>query len=58
MNNKIGKIISELRTKKGLSLRKLAQIVNVSNVNILYIEEGKINTSLPVLKDIAKVSNS
>ena len=45
MNNKIGKIISELRTKKGLSLRKLAQIVNVSNVNILYIEKGKINTS-------------
>ena len=57
MNNKIGKIISELRTKKGLSLRKLAQIVNVSNVNILYIEKGKINTSLPVLKDIAKALN-
>lgn len=57
MNNRIGEIISELRTKKGLSLRKLAQIVNVSNVNILYIEKGKINTSLPVLKDIAKALN-
>ena len=57
MNKKIGEIIREIRNKKGISLRKLAQIVNVSNVNILYIEKGKINTSLPVLKGIAKALN-
>ncbi|MDC1050698.1 helix-turn-helix transcriptional regulator [Candidatus Marinimicrobia bacterium] len=57
MNKKIGEIIREIRNKKGISLRKLAEIVNVSNVNILYIEKGKINTSLPVLKGIAKALN-
>ena len=57
MNKKIGKIIREIRNEKGISLRKLAEIVNVSNVNILYIEKGKINTSLPILKGIAKALN-
>jgi len=57
MNKQIGKIIREIRNEKGISLRKLAEIVNVSNVNILYIEKGKINTSLPVLKGIAKALN-
>ena len=57
MNKKIGEIIREIRNKKGISLRKLAEIVNVSNVNILYIEKGKINTSLPILKGIAKALN-
>ena len=57
MNKKIGEIIREIRNEKGISLRKLAEIVNVSNVNILYIEKGKINTSLPVLKGIANALN-
>ena len=57
MNKKIGEIIREIRNKKGISLRRLAEIVNVSNVNILYIEKGKINTSLPILKGIAKALN-
>tara|TARA_A100001011_G_scaffold397695_1_gene499566 strand:- start:4765 stop:5136 length:372 start_codon:yes stop_codon:yes gene_type:complete len=57
MNKKIGEIIREIRNKKGISLRKLADIVGVSNVNILYIEKGKINTSLPVLKGIADALN-
>jgi len=57
MNKKIGKIIREVRNEKGISLRKLAEIVGVSNVNILYIEKGKINTSLPVLKGIASALN-
>ena len=57
MNGKIGEIIREIRNEKGISLRKLAEIVGVSNVNILYIEKGKINTSLPVLKGIAKALN-
>ena len=45
MNGKIGELIREIRNEKGISLRKLAEIVGVSNVNILYIEKGKINTS-------------
>ena len=57
MNKKIGEIIREIRNEKGISLRKLAEIVSVSNVNILYIEKGKINTSLPILKGIAKALN-
>ena len=57
MNKKIGEIIREIRNEKGISLRKLAGIVNISNVNILYIEKGKINTSLPVLKGIANALN-
>ena len=57
MNKKIGQIIREIRNEKGISLRRLAEIVNVSNVNILYIEKGKINTSLPILKGIAKALN-
>lgn len=57
MNKKIGEIIREIRNEKDISLRKLAEIVNVSNVNILYIEKGKINTSLPVLKGIANALN-
>ena len=57
MNKKIGKIIREIRNEKGFRLRKLAEIVGVSNVNILYIEKGKINTSLPILKGIAKGLN-
>jgi transcriptional regulator with XRE-family HTH domain len=57
MNKKIGEIIREIRNEKGISLRKLAEIVNVSNVNILYIEKGKINTSLPILKGIANALN-
>ena len=57
MNDKIGELIREIRNKKGISLRKLAEIVGVSNVNILYIEKGKINTSLPVLKGIANALN-
>ena len=57
MNKKIGEIIREIRNEKGISLRKLAEIVNISNVNILYIEKGKINTSLSVLKGIASALN-
>jgi len=57
MNKKIGEIIREIRNEKGISLRKLGKIVNISNVNILYIEKGKINTSLPVLKGIASALN-
>ena len=57
MNKRIGVVIKKIRSEKGISLRKLAEHVGVSNVNILYIEKGKINTSLLVLKNIASALN-
>ena len=41
MNKRIGGVIKKIRSEKGISLRKLAEHVGVSNVNILYIEKGK-----------------
>ncbi len=54
MNKKLGELIRTIRKEKGISLRKLATQVNVSFVNISYIENGKIETSTAVLKSIAK----
>ena len=50
----LGKMIRKLRTAKGLSLRKLAEVVDVTFVNIAHIENGRIKTSKKVLKQIAK----
>ena len=36
----LGKLISNLRNKKGLSLRKFAEVVGLSPSNITYIEKG------------------
>ena len=57
MSKKLGEMIRKIRKERGMSLRKLAENVGVSNVNILYIEKGKINTSLTILKSIAKTLN-
>ena len=38
---KLGKLIRKLRQEKGLSLRKLADMVDMSYVNISHIENGK-----------------
>ena len=50
----LGKIIRKLRLAKGLSLRKLAEELDVSFVNIAHIENGRVKTSKKVLKQIAK----
>jgi len=54
MSKKLGKIIRNIRKEKGISLRKLAESVGVSFVNISYIENGRIETSKNVLKKISK----
>jgi len=54
MRNKVGKIIRKIRKEKGISLRDLAKKVNVSFVNISYIENGRIETSKEVLRNISK----
>ena len=50
----LGKLIRKLRKKKGLSLRKLAEKVDISYVNIAHIENGNVATSDKVLKQLAK----
>ena len=40
--------------EKGISLRKLAESVGVSFVNISYIENGRIETSTHVLKKLSE----
>ena len=50
----LGKMIRKLRKAKGLSLRKLAEVVDVSFVNIAHIENGRVKTSKKVLKQIAE----
>jgi len=50
---KLGEIIRKLRKEQGISLRKLAEKVDVSFVNIAHIENGRISTSKKILKQIA-----
>ncbi|MEG6569439.1 helix-turn-helix transcriptional regulator [Thermoanaerobacterium thermosaccharolyticum] len=56
MNTKkqVGDVIKELRLKKGLTQRKLAEIVNVSNTTISFIEKNINKTSYDILYKIAK----
>ena len=54
MSKKLGELIRNIRKEKGISLRKLAGKVNVSFVNISYIENGRIETSKSVLRSISK----
>ena len=50
----LGKLIRNLRKKKGLSLRQLAKQVSVSFVNIAHIENGRVATSEKIIKQLAK----
>ena len=50
----IGKLIRKLRKEKGLSLRKLAEKVDITFVNIAHIENGRVATSAEIIKQLAK----
>ena len=50
----LGKVIRDLRKKKGMSLRQLADKISVSFVNISHIENGRVETSEKVIKELAK----
>jgi transcriptional regulator with XRE-family HTH domain len=56
MMNKLllGKLIRKLRKNKGLSLRNLAEKVDISFVNIAHIENGRVATSEKTIKQLAK----
>ena len=56
-NKKIGELIRSLRKERGVSLRELAKKVSVSFVNISHIENGKVETSKKILKQIAEALN-
>ncbi|MFU0783880.1 helix-turn-helix domain-containing protein [Thermoanaerobacterium thermosaccharolyticum] len=53
-NRQIGDIIKELRLKKGLSQRKLAEIVKLSNTTISDIEKNIRNITIDNLQKIAE----
>ena len=57
MSKKVGEIIRKIRKEKGISLRDLSKKVNVSFVNISYIENGRIETSKEVLRNISNALN-
>ena len=50
----LGKLIRKLRKQKGMSLRQLAEKISVSFVNIAHIENGRVETSDKVIKELAK----
>jgi len=54
---KLGKLLRRLRKEQGISLRKLADKVDVSFVNISHIENGRVSTSKETLKQIANALN-
>ena len=51
---KLGDKIRKLRKEKGFSLRQLADEISVSFVNISHIENGRVETSEKVIKELAK----
>ena len=51
----IGNTIKEYREKNGISLRKFANMLNVSFAYISYIENGKMIPSSAVIKKLAEV---
>ena len=49
-----GQLINSLRKAKGISLRKLAEQVDVSFVNIAHIENDRVKTSKKTIIQLAK----
>jgi transcriptional regulator with XRE-family HTH domain len=55
---KFGKHLEKIRTEKGLSLRKLADLADVDFSQIHRIEKGQSNPSLTMLMTIAEALES
>lgn len=49
---RIGKMIADIRNKKGLSVRELGEMSDVSYTNIGKIERGVYNVSVDILRKI------
>ncbi|MGR4859544.1 helix-turn-helix domain-containing protein [Bacteroides pyogenes] len=54
MNDKerIGKMIADIRTEQGLTVRELADLAGVASPNICKIENGKYSPGVDVLSRI------
>ena len=52
-NQRLGKLISTIRTNKKIKLRQLAEKINLSSSLVSQIEKGHINPSLNTLRAIA-----
>jgi transcriptional regulator with XRE-family HTH domain len=50
-----GKRVKALRIEKGLSLRAMADILNIDNHQLSRVEEAEINTSILMAYSLAKV---
>ena len=50
--------IKEMRQKKGLSQKKMSEMLGVSRQTIISIEQGRYNPSLPFSIQIARFFNS
>lgn len=48
----IGKMIAEIRTGHGLTIRELAELAGVASTNICKIENGKYSAGVDVLSRI------
>ena len=57
-HNEIGKRIQQLRRDKKITQEQLAESVNLSTVQISYIENGRSRLSLDSLVNIATVLNA
>lgn len=51
---KLGKKISQLRKDKGISVLNLAEKVEISRMELYRIEGGEVNSSINVLRRLAK----
>lgn len=49
---RIGKMIADIRTEHGLTVRELADIAGVTSTNICKIENGKYSPGVDVLSRI------
>jgi transcriptional regulator with XRE-family HTH domain len=55
-NNKIAENLKKLRTKKGLSLEKIARLADLSLNTIVKVENG-VNTN-PTIETLTKIANA
>lgn len=55
---RIGQRIRELRTQQGLTQRELAQLAEITQPNLVNIENGRYSVKLDTLTKIAEALNS
>ena len=54
MNDRLGKILKDLRNKKGIGLKQLSKTLGVDRAHLSRIETGKILPSDPLLRRLSK----